>query len=138
MLYDSFLQAQIIAQEVERSAARLYAYEDLMEVLSEQGLLDVKSEDLPDAEEIADRRRAGRAMERPELAVLVAYAKRWIARALERSRFIDDPWLERDLRAYFPPAVIERCGELLGEHPLRRQLLCMSSPTDSSEVIRSS
>jgi glutamate dehydrogenase len=127
VLYDSFLQAQIIGQEVERSAARLYAYEDLMEVLSEQGLLDVGAEDLPDAEEIADRRRAGRGMERPELAVLVAYAKRWIARALERSRFVDDPWLERDLRAYFPPAVIERCGALLGEHPLRRQLLCMSS-----------
>jgi glutamate dehydrogenase len=66
-------------------------------------------------------------MERPELAVLVAYAKRWIARALERSSFVDDPWLERDLRAYFPPAVIERCGHLLGEHPLRRQLLCMAS-----------
>jgi len=127
VLYDSFLQAQIIGQEVERSAARLYAYEDLMEVLSEQDLLDVKAEDLPDAEEIADRRRAGRGMERPELAVLVAYAKRWIAHALERSSFVDDPWLERDLRAYFPPAVTERCGELLGEHPLRRQLLCMSS-----------
>jgi len=127
VLYDSFLQAQIISQEVERSAARLYAYEDLMGVLVERGLLDMHAEDLPDAEEIAGRRRAGRGMERPELAVLVAYAKRWIARALDRSRFIDDPWLERDMRAYFPPAVVERCGELLGEHPLRRQLLCMSS-----------
>ena len=127
VLYDSFLQAQIIGQEVERSAARLYAYEDLMGVLEEQGMLDRRSEDLPDAEEIAERRRAGRGMERPELAVLVAYSKRWIARALEKSRFVDDPWLERDLRAYFPPAVIERCGHLLGEHPLRRQLLCMAS-----------
>jgi glutamate dehydrogenase len=39
----------------------------------------------PDAEEIADRRRAGRGMVRPELAALVAYAKRWIARSLEAS-----------------------------------------------------
>jgi glutamate dehydrogenase len=127
VLYDSFLQAQIIGQEVGRSAGRLYAYEDLMGLLEEQGLLDRASENLPDGEEIADRRRVGRGMERPELAVLVAYAKRWVARALERSRFIDDSWLERDLRAYFPLAVVERCGHLLGEHPLRRQLLCMSS-----------
>ena len=127
VLYDSFLQAQIIGQEVERSAARLYAYEDLMALLEEQGLLDRASEDLPDAEEIAERRRVGRGMERPELAVLVAYAKRWVARALERTDFVDDPWLERDLRGYFPPAVIERCGHLLAEHPLRRQLLCMTS-----------
>ena len=81
VLYDSFLQAQIIGQEVDRSAGRLYAYEDLMGLLEEQGLLTRASENLPDAEEIADRRRAGRGMERPELAVLVAYAKRWVARA---------------------------------------------------------
>jgi glutamate dehydrogenase len=127
VLYDSFLQAQIIGQEVDRSAARLYAYEDLIAMLEEQDLLDRSSEDLPDAEEIADRRRTGMGMARPELAVLVAYSKRWIARALERSSFVDDPWLERDLRAYFPDAVVERCGHLLAEHPLRRQLLCMSS-----------
>jgi len=144
VLYDSFLQAQIIGQEVERSAARLYAYEDLMGMLEEQDLLARGAEDLPDAEEIAERRRTGRGMERPELAVLVAFAKSWIARALERSAFIADPWLERDLGAYFPPAVVERCGHLLGEHPLRRQLLCMSSansvvnalgPTFVSQVV---
>ena len=145
MLYDSFLQAQIIGQEVERSAARLFAYDDLMGLLEEEGLLlNRASENLPDAEEIADRRRAGRGMERPELAVLVAYAKRWVARSLEASKFIDDPWLERDLHGYFPPAVIERCSHLLAEHPLRRQLLCMASsnsvvnalgPTFVSQVV---
>ena len=145
VLYDSFLQAQIISQEVERSAARLYAYDDLMGLLEEVGLLlNRGSENLPDAEEIADRRRNGRGMERPELAVLVAYAKRWVARSLEASKFIDDPWLERDLHGYFPPAVIERCSHLLGEHPLRRQLLCMASsnsvvnalgPTFVSQVV---
>ena len=52
--------------------------------------------------------------------------KRWVARGLlERTGFADDPWLERDMRAYFPDAVVERCGHLLGEHPLRTQLICM-------------
>jgi glutamate dehydrogenase len=64
-------------------------------------------------------------MERPELSLLVAYGKRLLARALEESEFVDEPWLERDLREYFPPAVVERFGHLLGEHPLRRQLICM-------------
>jgi glutamate dehydrogenase len=125
VLYDSFLQAQIIAQEVERSAARMYAYEDLMVLLQARGLLERADEALPSGEEIGERRRAGRGMERPELAVLVAYAKRWVARALESSALVEDPWFERDLRAYFPDAVVERCGHLLGEHPLRRELLCM-------------
>ena len=54
------------------------------------------------AEEIAERRRAGRGLERPELALLLAYAKRAIARDLLASDFCEDPWLERDLREYFP------------------------------------
>src|ERR671920_2314360 len=60
-----------------------------------------------------------------ELAILVAYAKRLLARSLETSSFVEEPWLERDLRDYFPDAVVERCGHLLGEHPLRTQLICM-------------
>ena len=48
-----------------------------------------------------------------------------MARSLEATGFADDPWLERDLRAYFPGAVVERCGHLLLEHPLRTQLICM-------------
>jgi glutamate dehydrogenase len=123
VLYDSFLQAQIISQEVERSAARLDAYEDLIASLEEDGFLRREDEALPTAEELAERRRAGRGIERPELALLLTYAKRGIARSLMDSDLPDDPWLARDMRDYFPRAVVERFGELLGEHPLRRELV---------------
>jgi glutamate dehydrogenase len=125
VLYDSFLQAQIIAQEFERSGGRMFAYEDLMALLEERGMLDRASEDLPTSEVITERRRAGRGMERPELAVLVAYAKRWVARELEGSDYLEDPWLRRDLEEYFPDAVVARCGQHLDEHPLRSELLRM-------------
>ncbi len=72
--------------------------------LEELKLLDRASEDLPSTEEIGERRRAGRGMERPELATLLAYSKQLLARALERSDFVEEPWLERDLRGYFPRA----------------------------------
>ena len=125
VLYDSFLQAQILAQEVERSSGRMFAYEDLLSLLEDTGLLDRASENLPTSDELTERRRAGRGMERPELAILVAYSKRWVARELERTGFADDAWFERDMRAYFPPLVVERCGQHLGEHQLRTQLICM-------------
>jgi glutamate dehydrogenase len=125
VLYDSFVQAQIIAQEVGRAAGRIFAYEDLANLLEETGLLDRASENLPGNEELTERRRGGRGMERPELSVLLAYAKIWVARSLEACGFADDPWLERDLRSYFPRAVVEKCGHLLAEHPLRTQLICM-------------
>src|SRR3954452_4139554 len=72
---------------------------------------------------MADRRRSGRGLERPQLAVLLAYAKRSLTGALLRSSLPDDAYLEGDLRGYFPPAVVERLGHLLSEHPLRRELV---------------
>jgi glutamate dehydrogenase len=125
VLYDSFLQAQILSEEVVVSKGRMYAYEDLMAGLESAGLLDRESEKLPGSEEIAERRRAGRGFERPELALLLAYAKRALTRELHGSDFCDDPWLERDLREYFPDRVVERFGHLLAEHPLRRELIAM-------------
>jgi glutamate dehydrogenase len=123
VLYDSFLQAQIIAQETRRSDSRLDAYEDLMVGLEEDGLLDRASEALPGGEELAERRRSGRGMERPELSLLLTYAKRRVKLSLLESELLDDPWLESDLRGYFPAPVVERFGDLLAEHPLRRELL---------------
>jgi len=123
VLYDSFLQAQIIAQEVRGSAGRMYAYEDLMTALEGEGLLDRDIEFLPSSEEMAERRRANRGLERPELAVLLAYAKRSLIGALLRSGLPDEPFMASALAKYFPPLVVERFGHLLAEHPLRRELL---------------
>jgi hypothetical protein len=75
VLYDNYLQAQILSQEVAASAARIRDYEDLMLALEAQGLLDRAIEELPSSEEMAERERSGDGMARPELAVLLAYAK---------------------------------------------------------------
>jgi glutamate dehydrogenase len=134
VLYDSFLQAQILSEEVVVSKGRMYAYEDLMVSLESAGLLMRESERLPSSEEIAERRRGGRGLERPELALLLAYAKRALARDLLDADFCEDPWLERDLREYFPDRVVERFGHLLAEHPLRRELIAM---VNSNMVVNS-
>jgi len=123
VLYDNFLQAQILSQETKLSASRMEAYEDLMQTLEGEGVLERDLESLPGAEEMAERRRAGRGMARPELAVLLAYAKQSLADALLASTLPDSRYLEQDLRGYFPPRVVERFGHLIPEHPLRRELV---------------
>jgi glutamate dehydrogenase len=123
VLEDSFLQAQIIAQEVQESPARVFAYEDLMSQLEEEGLLDRRVEKLPAGDVMAERRRAGDGIARPELAVLLSEAKRSLTDALLGGTLVDDAFFETDLRAYFPDKVVERCGHLLSEHPLRRELV---------------
>jgi glutamate dehydrogenase len=123
VLQDSYLQARIIAQEVQESAVRVFAYEDLMSQLEEEGLLSRVVERLPASDEMAERRRAGEGIARPELAILLADAKRSLTDALLDGTLVDDPFFETDLSGYFPPAVVERFGELLAEHPLRRELV---------------
>jgi glutamate dehydrogenase len=123
VLYDNYLQAQILSQEVEGSSQRIEAYEDLMRQLEADGELERDVEFLPSSEEMAERRASGSGMARPELAVLLAYAKRSAAAALLRSELPDSMYLEHDLQRYFPPQIAERFGHLIPEHPLRRELL---------------
>ena len=55
-----------------------------MHRLEHEGALERPVEFLPDDEEIARRRAAGEALTRPELAVLMAYAKNSLKRRLAR------------------------------------------------------
>ena len=130
VVYDNFLQAQILSQEAELSPGRMEAYEDLMQSLETQGLLERAIEFLPGGEEMAERRRSGKGMARPELAVLLAYAKQSLANAIVASTLPESDYLAEDLRSYFPPKVLERFAHLLVEHPLRRELIAMLVSND--------
>ena len=124
VLYDNYQQAQILSQEMELSAHRVEAHEDLMQQLEAgEGELERDVEFLPSPEAMIERRAAGEGLVRPELAVLLAYAKRSIGAALHGSDLLDSPYFTQDLRAYFPPMIVQRFGHLLEEHPLRRELI---------------
>ena len=125
VLYDNYLQAQILSQEAAVSSSRIEAYDDLMASLEAEGLLEREIEALPLTEEMAERARGGRGMERPELCVLLAYAKRSLKEAIRDSSLPDDPFLDHDVRRYFPKQVADRFGHLIEKHPLRRDLAAM-------------
>ena len=122
VLYDNYLQAQILSQEIAVAVDRLEAYDDLMVQLEAEDLLEREIESLPSSEQMAERRRSGRGMARPELCILLAYAKRSLEEAIRNSPLPDDPYLDRDLRRYFPARIVERFGHLIAQHPLRQHL----------------
>jgi glutamate dehydrogenase len=123
IVYDNFLQAQILAQEVHGSAHRLEAYEDLMSLLESEGALDRGIELLPSTDEMNERARRGEGMTAPELAVLLAYSKRSLRDWLLDSDLPDWGDFDDVGRDYFPAEVVRRFGELIPEHPLRRELV---------------
>ncbi len=123
VLYDNFEQAQILSQELVTSAHHLESYEDLMKTLERHGLLQRGLEGLPTLDHLVDRRRIGEGMYRPELAVLLAYAKRDLTDAITESTIPDADDVIDVLRQYFPDLAVVRFDHLLWEHPLRREIV---------------
>ena len=123
VVYENFLQAQILTQEQEVSSQRLDAYEDLMQTLEQTSGLDRQLATLPGTDEMVERSRLGQSMTTPELAVLLAYAKRKLADDLLASELPDAPDFWGELDEHFPAKVVERFGSVLAEHPLRRELI---------------
>ncbi|NNF63204.1 MAG: NAD-glutamate dehydrogenase [Acidimicrobiia bacterium] len=123
ILYDNFLQAQILAQDVERSGHHIEDYEDLMVVLETEGSLDRANEYLPTTDEMHERAGRHEGMTAPELSVLLAYAKRTLRQWLLDSDLPDWPDFQDVVVDYFPPKVAARFGHLVPSHPLRRELV---------------
>ena len=76
-----------------------------MQSLEQRGLLNRAVEFLPDDVAIAARTQRGQSFTRPELAVLLAYAKMSLDSELLASDLPEAPELAGELRDYFPSSV---------------------------------
>ena len=107
---------------VPESAEQLDAYAALIETLEASGRVDRVVEALPTPEELAVRRGAGAGLIRPELAVLLAYAKSDLASAVELAPLVRHPSLAEVVERYFPDAV-HGFADLVPNHRLYGQIL---------------
>ncbi len=97
----------------------------MMQLLEARGLLDRAVEFLPDDMALAERRRRSEPLTRPELSVLLAYAKLTLKAELIESEVPDDPYLAREISRYFPLLLAERFPDALMQHRLRREIIAM-------------
>ena len=123
VLRNNYLQPLAISLAERRGLEDLGFERRLMQTLETAGELDRAVEFLPDDMEIAERRRRSQALTRPELAVLLAYAKLSLNHELLQSSVPDDPYLGRELGRYFPKAVAEKFPDAVEHHRLRREII---------------
>jgi glutamate dehydrogenase len=123
VLRNNYLQPLALSLAQRRGLAFLGFQQRLMHALEQRGLLDRAVEFLPDDGELAERRRRSQPLTRPELAVLLAYAKLALQHDLLESNVPDDPYLGRELVRYFPRAIIDRFPDALDRHRLRRDII---------------
>ena len=104
-------------------------HEQVMADLAESGLDPVR-EHLPDSSQIAARRASGRGLTRPEIAVLLAYAKNAVHALLLDSTLPDDDSTRDTLLEYFPIPVRERFPEQIFHHRLARDIVATRLSND--------
>ncbi|MET0530081.1 MAG: NAD-glutamate dehydrogenase [Microvirga sp.] len=123
VLRNNYLQTLALSLSEQRGTADIGFARRLMQMLEAQGRLNRAVEYLPDDGVLTERARRGESLTRPELAVLLAYAKLSLHDELLASAVPDDPYLAKELERYFPVAMRERFPDAIASHRLRREII---------------
>ncbi len=123
VLKDNYDQTLALSVALSRADKDLDAHGRFMRDLEARGKLDRAVEFLPDEVELRKRDQADQGLTRPELAVLLAYAKLDLDAEIVASDLPDDPTFETLLAGYFPPAAVERFPDETKQHRLRREII---------------
>ncbi|GAA5141026.1 NAD-glutamate dehydrogenase [Nocardioides marinquilinus] len=123
VLRDNYEQNLALANAAANAAPLLHVHESWMKKLESDGVLNRELEGLPTRRQVARRIERGQGLTVPELSVLMAWTKIVLADALIGSDLPDDPYLDLDLRAYFPAQIRDGFEQALHHHPLRREII---------------
>ncbi|QSX32159.1 NAD-glutamate dehydrogenase [Shewanella avicenniae] len=119
-------QTRTISVTQAHAAGQLKEHIRFIQYLEKEGKLDRALEFLPSDDELNERLASNRGLTRPELSVLVAYAKMVLKEQLVTPTVTDDPWLSQLLVDYFPQKLQQRFADKMSAHPLRGEIIATS------------
>ncbi len=123
VLRDNYLQTQAITVTAALGAHLLDRTARYMRSLEKAGRLDRAIEYLPDDETIIERLNKKIGLTRPEVAVLLSYAKITLYDELLSSDLPDDPYMGQDLVRYFPQPLRRKYSQQIMRHRLHREII---------------
>ncbi len=123
VLRNNYLQTLSLSLSERRGADDSGFAIRLMQDLEQIGALDRDVEDLPPDADILERQAHQTGLTRPELAVLLAYAKIDLYHGLLASDIPDDAYFGREVMRYFPEHLKERYSDAIHGHRLRREII---------------
>jgi glutamate dehydrogenase len=126
VLRNNYLQTLALSLAERKGLAETGFLARLMQSLEQRGLLSRAVEFLPDDAAITERTRRGQSLTRPELAVLLAYAKLTLYDDLLVTSVLEDPYLARELSQYFPRELQDKFPAAVENHRLRREIISTS------------
>ncbi len=134
VLRGNYMQSQALSVAEATAPEMLPEHAHVIRALERSAGLDRALESLPTDDEIAERRRLGKGLTRPELAMILSYSKLWLYDQLIQSDVPEDPYLGRELLRYFTAPLQKRFAAEVPGHPLRREIIVTA--TSNSMVNR--
>jgi glutamate dehydrogenase len=123
VLQDCYWQGRAIGLDEFRNRDLLGEQARFIRALEQRGQVNRALEYLPDEEELTERAAAGEGLTRPEIAILVSYAKHTLYEAVLASDLPEEACLVPELERYFPTPLRRRFSERMAGHRLRREIL---------------
>jgi glutamate dehydrogenase len=122
-LRNNYLQPLAISLAENAGVAALPDHRALIDALEARGQLSRAVEFLPDDATLNARAASGKGLTRPEIAVVLAYAKNSLYADLLSGKAPDDTYLAHELYKYFPPLLADRYPDAVSTHRLRREVI---------------
>jgi glutamate dehydrogenase len=136
VLDDNRSQSLAISLDMLRAGEGFEDFHGFMVALERKGAMDRMREALPTLEDLRDRQAAGTSLARPELAVLLAYAKLTVKPPIIAHGLLDDPAMNAYLGAYFPARAVDAAGPAaLTGHTLRREIIATQLANDMVDLM---
>jgi len=123
VLCHNYSQAQVLSMMEMNAFESLPEHEAFIEYMERTQGLSRALEGLPDKETVQRRAREGKGLTRPEMAVLLAYAKINLTKAVLESDIPDNPKMDYWVMDYFPKVLGERYEKEILRHRLKREII---------------
>jgi len=123
VLWDNYRQNVALSLMEHMSVNRIGSKAHFIRTLEAHGQLDRQIESLPSDAELAERKSRHLGLTRPELCVLLSYAKIVLYQQLLDSDVPEDPYLSKELVRYFPQPLREKYATQMQRHRLKREII---------------
>lgn len=123
VLENNYRQTQALSVAEFQVKARINEYRRFISFLENTGRLDRTIEYLPTDEEIAERSAQGMGLTRPELSVLISYAKVMLKEELVDSTLAEDPYVGKAVETAFPEKLRKKNKKEVHQHRLKKEIV---------------
>ncbi len=130
VLKNNYRQAFALSMAAASAPASLDDHLRFIKRLEEAGKLNRALEYLPSDDELLHRRGQGLGLSRPELAVLISYAKIELKQALVSAWITQDTRFTSPLYAAFPESLLKRFPGAVEQHRLRAEICATQIAND--------